>query len=174
MRLWIAGRSAFFVDRVGCGRRSGRLVHETERRCREERSRCDQDVSGCNGETGARGQTAAKPAEADEAEHWKQSIDYGKEVEGYTEYALGFVASQPGVDPAKTVELIDALIEQNPKSKYIDDIATNAYLIALGKAGGAAGKQKQVAGMTKIIKGKPDNTVALQALVERRVQPVRR
>jgi hypothetical protein len=111
-------------------------------------------------------QTAAKPTDAEEVEHWKQTIDYAKEVEGYTEYALGFVASQPGVDPAKTVDLIDALIDQNPKSKYIDDIATNAYLVALGKSGGAAGKQKQVAGMTKIIKGRPDNTVALQALVE--------
>ena len=108
-------------------------------------------------------QASAKPAEADEVENWKQRVEYSKEVEGYTEYALGITASQPGVDPAKVVDLIDTLIAQNPKSKYLDDVAVNAYLIALGKSGGAA---KQMAGMTKIIAGRPDNTVALQALVE--------
>jgi hypothetical protein len=71
-------------------------------------------------------QTAAKPTEADEVEHWKQMQDYGKEVEGYTEYALGFVAAQAGVDPAKTIDLVDTLIAQNPKSKYIDDLSVNA------------------------------------------------
>lgn len=107
-------------------------------------------------------QTAAKPTDADEVEHWKQMQDYGKEVEGYTEYALGFVAAQQGVDPAKTIDLVDTLIAQNPKSKYIDDLSVNAYLVALGKNG----KPAQMAGMTKIIKGKPDNTIALLALVE--------
>jgi hypothetical protein len=109
-------------------------------------------------------ETAAKPTDADEVEHWKQTVDYAKDVVSYTEYALAFVASQPGVDAAKTVDLIDTLIDQNPKSKYIDDVSTNAYLIALGKTGG--GKAKQMAGMTKVIKGRPDNTTALQALVE--------
>jgi hypothetical protein len=108
-------------------------------------------------------QTAAKPTEAEEVEHWKQTIDYAKDVESYTEYALGFVASQPGLDPAKAVDMIDTLIAQNPKSKFIDDIAVNSYLVALGKAGGAA---KQQAGMAKVIVGRPDNTVALQALVD--------
>jgi hypothetical protein len=107
-------------------------------------------------------QTAAKPTDADEVEHWKQMQDYGKEVEGYTEYALGFVAEQQGVEPAITIDLVDTLIAQNPKSKYLDDLSVNAYLVALGKNGKAA----QMAGMTKVIKGRPENTVALQALIE--------
>ncbi len=113
-------------------------------------------------------ENAPKPTDAEEVEHWKQSIEYGKEVEGYTEYALGFIAQQPGVEPAKVVELVDALIAQNPKSKYLDDFCANAYLVALGKTDGTA-KQKQaaqLAGMAKIVKGRPDNTVALQALVD--------
>jgi len=107
-------------------------------------------------------ENAPKPTDADEAKNWQQRVDYAKEVDGYTEYALSFTAAQPGVDPAKVVALVDALIAQNPKSKYIDDLCANAYLVAL-KPGGAA---KQLAGMTKIIAGRPDNTVALQALVE--------
>jgi hypothetical protein len=107
-------------------------------------------------------ENAPKPTDADEAANWKARVEYGKEVEGYTEYALSFTAAQPGIEPAKVVALVDALIAQNPKSKYIDDYCANAYLVAL-KPGGVA---KQMAGMTKIVKGRPDNTVALQALVE--------
>ncbi len=112
-------------------------------------------------------ETTAKPTEAEEVDNWKQRIEYGKEVEGYTEYALAFVAAQPGLDAAKTIDLVDTLLAQNPKSKYLDD-ATGAYLVALGKSEGTA-KQKQaaqMAGMAKIVKGRPDNTVALEALVE--------
>jgi hypothetical protein len=112
-------------------------------------------------------ENAPKPTDADEVEHWKQSIEYGKEVEGYTEYALGFIAQQPGVEPAKVVELVDALIAQNPKSNYLNEGAASAYLVALGKTEtGAKQKQAQMAGLAKIVKGRPDNTVALAALVE--------
>ncbi len=110
---------------------------------------------------------APKPTDADEATNWKQRIEYAKEVEGYTEYALGFIAQQPGVDPAKVVELVDALIAQNPKSNYLNEGAASAYLLALGKTeAGAKQKQAQMAGMAKIVKGRPDNTIALAALVE--------
>ncbi len=108
-------------------------------------------------------QKAPQPSAADEVDHWKQTIAYSKDVESYTEYALAATAAQPGVEPAKTIELIDSLVAQNPKSKYLDDVAVNAYLVALGKAGGTA---KQMAGMAKIIVGQPNNTVALLALVE--------
>jgi hypothetical protein len=111
-------------------------------------------------------ETAAKPTDADEAANWKQRVEYGKEVEGYTEYALAFVAAQ-GIDPAKTIDLVDILIAQNPKSTYLD-LCTGAYAVALGKSDGTA-KQKQaaqMAGMSKILKGRPDNIVALQALVD--------
>lgn len=107
-------------------------------------------------------ETAAKPAEADEVDNWKQRVEYGKEVEGYTEYALAFAASQPGVDAAKTVDLVDTLLAQNPKSKYMD-LCTAAYAEALNKTGGSA---KMIAGLTKVVAARPDNVIALQALVD--------
>jgi hypothetical protein len=107
-------------------------------------------------------QATPKPTDADAAKDWENRATYNKEVEGYTEYALAFTAEQ-GAEPAKAVELIDLLLAQNPKSKYLDDICANTYLAALGKTGGSA---KQLEGMAKIAAGRPDNVVALTALVE--------
>jgi hypothetical protein len=105
--------------------------------------------------------SAPKPSDASEVDNWTQRIGYGKEVDGYTEYALGFTATQ-GLDPAKTIELVDALIAQNPKSKYLD-LCAATYLAVLGKHGGSA---KQLEGMAKLVAGRPDNEVALAALAE--------
>jgi len=107
---------------------------------------------------------APKPTDADEAKAWGERVEYGKEVSTYTEYALATTAAQAG-DPGKTIMLVDALIAQNPKSKYLDEVCANAYLTALGKNGGAA---KQAEGMAKIVAGRPDNIVALNALSELR------
>jgi hypothetical protein len=102
---------------------------------------------------------APQPSAADEVANWKQRVEYGNEVVAYTEYSLAYVATQ--VEGAKTIELVDALIAQNPKSKYLDT-CTSAYLSALGKSGAA----KQLDGMKKIVEGRPDNEVALAALAE--------
>lgn len=104
---------------------------------------------------------APQPKEADQVKDWKDRVEYGKEVVNYTEYAMAITAAQVA-EPAKTVQLVETLLAANPKSKYLDDCAF-AYLSALGKIGGAA---KQLAGMTKIVNGRPDNEVALQALAE--------
>ena len=108
--------------------------------------------------------TAAKPTDAEEAKGWQERVAYGKDVSTYTEYALATTAAQVG-DPAKTIALVDALIAQNPKSKYLDEVCASAYLGALGKSGGSA---KQMEGMAKIVVGRPDNIVALNALIEGR------
>lgn len=92
---------------------------------------------------------------------WQQQVDYGKEVEGYTEYALAVTAQQSS-QPAETVALVDMLLAQNSKSKYVD-LCAPAYLTALGKTGGSA---KQLEGMAKVAAGRPDNEVALGALAE--------
>jgi hypothetical protein len=103
--------------------------------------------------------TAPQPSDAAEVDNWKQRVEYGKEVASYSEYALAFIATT--VEGPKTIELVDALIAQNPKSKYIDT-CTQQYLTALGKGGPA----KQLEGMKKIVEGRPDNEVALAALAE--------
>src|SRR5215469_16853317 len=59
---------------------------------------------------------AAKPQPtiASEVDQWKKRIEFAKEVQAFAEYSLSTTAlSTP---PAKTVELVDALIEINPKS----------------------------------------------------------
>lgn len=109
---------------------------------------------------------APKPTEAGEVKDWESRIESGKEVSVYTEYALAFGAMQAG-DPAKTIDMVDTLIAQNPKSKYLDEPCANAYLVALGKVPGG-GNAKQLDGMAKIAKGRPDNTVALLALIDSR------
>ena len=103
--------------------------------------------------------SAPKPADASEAD-WKQNQDRGKEIIEYAENVLAYTATQ--VEGQKTIELVDALRAENPKSKYLD-VCTSAYLAALGKTGNAA---KQLEGMTKIAEGRPDNEVALAALAE--------
>lgn len=103
---------------------------------------------------------APQPKDAAEVDNWKQRVEYGKEVVAYTEYALAYVATT--VEGAKTIELVDTLLAENPKSKYLD-LCTSAYLAALGKNGGA---NKQMEGMAKIAAGRPDDEVALAALSE--------
>jgi hypothetical protein len=110
--------------------------------------------------------TSAKPSAADEVKDWEQRVEYGKEISIYTEYALATTAELV-TEPAKTVELIDTLLAQNPKSQYLNDAAANAYLVALGKVPGGSAS-KQLDGMAKIVKGRPDNIVALIALIDAR------
>ncbi len=102
---------------------------------------------------------APQPTAAADVDNWKQRVEYGKEVAAYSEYALAYVATQ--VDAPKTIDLVDALIAQNPKSKYLD-LCTPSYLAALGKSGPA----KQIEGMSKIVAGRPDEVDALAALSE--------
>ncbi len=110
---------------------------------------------------------APKPADANEVKDWESRVESGKEVTTYTEYALSATAvAVQATAPAKTVELVDALLAQNPKSKYLNDTCANAYLVALGKSGGSAAKQLD--GMAKIVKGRPDNITALMALIDSR------
>jgi hypothetical protein len=108
--------------------------------------------------------TAPQPANV-EPDSWKQRIGFAKEVDTYTEYALGFSATLPA-NEAKAPELVDALIAENPKSKYLD-LCASAYIAALGKQGGAA---KQLDGATKVLAASPDNEDALLVLADGNLQ----
>ena len=106
---------------------------------------------------------AAKPSDPDAVKNWESNVETGKEMVTYTEYALASTAEQPGTSPADAAALGNMLVAQNPKSKYIDEGFANAYLVALGKAGG---KAKQMEGMAAIVRGHPDNIAANIALLE--------
>src|SRR5437879_2480016 len=59
-----------------------------------------------------------QPKDEDEVEDWKKKMDYAKQVNTYSEYALYAMALQTP-DPRKKVELIDALEQRNPQSQYL-------------------------------------------------------
>ncbi|HET8550524.1 MAG TPA: hypothetical protein VFL57_21080, partial [Bryobacteraceae bacterium] len=59
----------------------------------------------------------SKPADMDEAT-WKQMVDYAKQVDTYTEYALSAAVLQTS-DPNKIVMLTEALEQRNPNSQYL-------------------------------------------------------
>ena len=95
-------------------------------------------------------------------EDWPKRVDYAKGVGTLCEYALATEAAQPGLAPAKAVELMDALLAVNPKSTYIG-VGAGAYLAALSKMGGA---DKQIEGATKILKESPNEEAALMVLAD--------
>jgi tetratricopeptide (TPR) repeat protein len=74
-----------------------------------------------------------QPKEEDQVESWKARVDYAKQVNTYTEYALYAMALQTQ-DPKKQIELLEALQQRNPKSEYLGK-ATSVMFQAYQKAG---------------------------------------
>ena len=97
-----------------------------------------------------------QPTNASEVDQWKQRVEFAKQVQTFAEYSLSTTAVAV---PAKTVELVDTLLEVNPKSTYLSDCAA-VYLAALAKEGG----KKQIEGAQKIVTGAPNNEDALYVL----------
>jgi tetratricopeptide (TPR) repeat protein len=60
---------------------------------------------------------APKPNDADEATAWKQAVDYAKQVDTYTEYAL-YAAALESRDPKATIGLCEALQQRGPTGEY--------------------------------------------------------
>jgi hypothetical protein len=82
-------------------------------------------------------QAIAAPAPEDESEKeaWKNRIIYVKQIEEHTEYALYSTAIQS--PPAVMLDLLSALEQQNPKSKYLDE-AYGPYCAAMSKTGSSS------------------------------------
>jgi tetratricopeptide (TPR) repeat protein len=104
--------------------------------------------------------SAPAPADADEKATWNDQVTYARSVEAYTEYALYTTAIES--QPAAEVDLLAALEQQNPKSKYLAD-AYGYYFYALRQTG-AASKIPAVA--EKAIENFPENDDALAVLAE--------
>ena len=66
----------------------------------------------------------------------KQQLTYAKDVDVYSEYAL-YVLALKLKEPKDTVDLIDTLEHQNPKSQYLPE-AADTYFEALEKSGEGA------------------------------------
>jgi hypothetical protein len=68
-------------------------------------------------------------------EEGKQQLEYAKQVDEYSGYALYVLALK--AQPKDEVDMVDTLIKQNPKSQYLPEVATS-YFAALSKAGEGA------------------------------------
>src|SRR6202167_1740002 len=78
---------------------------------------------------------AISSAKAPTDDEGKQQLEYTKQVDEYSEYALYVLALK--AQPKDEVDLVDTLIKQNPKSQYLPEVA-NSYFAALTKAGEGA------------------------------------
>jgi tetratricopeptide (TPR) repeat protein len=68
-----------------------------------------------------------KPADEDEVESWKNSVDYAKQVDTYTEYAL-YAAALESRDPKTTIELGEMLLQRNPSSEYAPKVQSPLFV----------------------------------------------
>lgn len=103
---------------------------------------------------------APAPESEDEKEAWTKRVEYARGIELNTEYALYATAVQG--PPATTVELLSALEEQNPKSRYLDE-AYARYFLALNQTGASA---KIVGVAEKAVVQFPDNEDLLLVLAD--------
>lgn len=69
---------------------------------------------------------APKPKDEEEVEAWKKSVDYAKQVDTYTEYAIYSQAVQ-STDPKKRLGLLQHLEQRNPDSQYLANSQTQIF-----------------------------------------------
>ncbi|HEY1339630.1 MAG TPA: hypothetical protein VGF59_19090 [Bryobacteraceae bacterium] len=74
-----------------------------------------------------------KPADAEQAESWKNEVDYAKQVGTYSDYAL-YRAALESRDPKLTIELAEELTQRNPSSEYVQKVADPLF-VAYRQAG---------------------------------------
>jgi tetratricopeptide (TPR) repeat protein len=68
-----------------------------------------------------------KPSSEDEVEAWKYSVDYARQLDTYTEYAL-YRAMLENTDPKKKIMLAEALENRNPASQYVPQMAGQLFI----------------------------------------------
>ncbi len=66
-----------------------------------------------------------QPKDEDAVEEWKKHVDYAKQVNTYSEYALYATALQT-TDPRKKADLIETLQQRNPQSQYMAQLLPQA------------------------------------------------
>jgi hypothetical protein len=65
-----------------------------------------------------------QPDDPEEVEDWKARVDFAKQVETYTEYAL-YYAAVNSKDSRTKSEIVEALEQRNPKSEYLAQMRTS-------------------------------------------------
>src|SRR5574340_178481 len=93
---------------------------------------------------------STKPSEEDEVESWKARVDYARQVNTYTEYAL-YAAALQTPDRKKRIDLVEALEKRNPKSEYL----TQAYPVLFTAYRQTKAEDKAVALAERVIATNP-------------------
>ncbi len=81
-------------------------------------------------ESARKAAVSKKPEDEDEVADWKRRVDFAKQVDTYTEYSL-HAAALSLADPAKMVELINALEQRNPQSQYLPQLHKHLFRVYL-------------------------------------------
>ncbi len=68
-----------------------------------------------------------QPAAAEDVAAWKANVDYARQVDVYTEYAL-FAALLQNTDPKVRIQLGEALQTRNPASEYVPKLSQPLFL----------------------------------------------
>jgi tetratricopeptide (TPR) repeat protein len=102
-----------------------------------------------------------KPKEEDEVEAWKTRVEFAKQVDVYTEYAL-YAAVLQTPDPGKKVALAEALAQRNPNSQYFLQVAPQQFAAYLQ----VGQHDKAIAVAEKIVEKDPTNEDMLLAIAE--------
>ena len=68
-----------------------------------------------------------QPAAADDVEAWKRNVDYARQVDVYTEYAL-YAALLQSTDPKTRIQLGEALLTRNAQSEYAPKLSQPLFL----------------------------------------------
>ena len=68
-----------------------------------------------------------QPEAAEDVEAWKRNVDYARQVDVYTEYAI-FAALLQSTDPKVRIELGEALQTRNPGSEYVPKLSQPLFL----------------------------------------------
>ncbi len=102
-----------------------------------------------------------KPAEEDKVDDWKQAVDFAKQLDVYTEYAI-FKAAAESTDPAKRIQLGEALMARAPQSQYTPQLV-GALFTAYQQAGQ---KDKAVALAEKVLEKDESNEDMLLAAAD--------
>jgi tetratricopeptide (TPR) repeat protein len=74
-----------------------------------------------------------QPKDAEQVDSWKSEVDYAKQVDQYTDYAL-YRAGAESRDPKTVIELLELLQTHSPKSEYLAR-AENLLFVAYNQAG---------------------------------------
>lgn len=99
---------------------------------------------------------APQPTDASQVADWKARNEFAKEVQTRAEYDLATTAT---ANPERIEELVDTLIEVNPKSQYLTLCAAQ-YLAKLA----GEGQAKELAGAQKILTANGNSEDALDSL----------